>query len=89
MLPCLDAAGARSVVEVGAYAGDLTEALARWAADAGARVVAIDPAPHERLVRLAGAVTGPAAAGAGASLPDTGGDVCQLGAGGEGHPDSG
>ena len=53
MLPCLDAAGARSVVEVGAYAGDLTGVLVDWAAGAGARVVAIDPSPQERLVALA------------------------------------
>ena len=53
MLPCLDAAGARSVMEIGAYAGDLTEALVDWAADVGGRVVAIDPSPQERLVRLA------------------------------------
>jgi hypothetical protein len=53
LLPCLDAAGARSVVEVGAYAGDLTGVLVEWAAGAGARVVAIDPAPQDRLVRLA------------------------------------
>jgi hypothetical protein len=53
MLPCLDAAAARSVVEVGAYAGDLTAVLADWAGRGGARVTAIDPAPQERLVRLA------------------------------------
>jgi hypothetical protein len=53
LLPCLDVAGARSVVEVGAYAGDLTGVLVDWAAGAGARVIAIDPSPQERLVRLA------------------------------------
>ncbi len=53
LLPCLDAAGARSVMEVGAYAGDLTGVLADWAAGTGARVIAIDPSPQERLVRLA------------------------------------
>jgi Methyltransferase domain len=53
MLPCLDAAQARSVVEVGAYAGDLTEVLVAWAAGSGARVTAIDPSPQDRLVRLA------------------------------------
>jgi hypothetical protein len=53
MLPCLDAAGARSVVEVGAYAGDLTEVLVEWAAASGARVAAIDPSPQDRLVHLA------------------------------------
>ena len=39
----------RSVVEVGAYAGDLTRVLLDWAAEAGARVTAVDPAPQERL----------------------------------------
>jgi len=53
MLPCLDAAGERSVVEVGAFAGDLTRVLVDWAAGAGARVSAIDPAPQEGLVALA------------------------------------
>ena len=53
MLPCLDAAGARSVVEVGAFAGDLTRVLVDWAAGAGARVGAVDPAPQPALVALA------------------------------------
>jgi Methyltransferase domain len=53
MLPCLDAAGARSVVEVGAFAGDLTRVLVDWAATAGARVGAIDPSPQDALERLA------------------------------------
>ena len=53
VLPCLDAAGVRSVAEVGAYAGDFTELLVEWAAGAGGRVVAIDPSPQERLVALA------------------------------------
>ena len=53
MLPCLDAAGARSVVEIGAFAGDLTRVLVAWAAGAGARVAAIDPAPQPGLERLA------------------------------------
>jgi hypothetical protein len=52
MLPCLDAAGVRSVVEIGAFAGDLTSVLVEWAAGAGARVSAIDPAPQEGLVAL-------------------------------------
>jgi len=54
VVACLDAAGARSVVEVGAYAGDLTGVLVDWAAGNGAHVWAIDPSPQERLVRLAG-----------------------------------
>ena len=52
MIPCLDAVGARSVVEVGAYAGDLTRLLAAWAAESGARVAAIDPSPQPALVQL-------------------------------------
>ncbi len=52
LAPCLDAARARSVAEVGAYAGDLTRVLVAWAARAGARVSAIDPAPQEGLIEL-------------------------------------
>jgi hypothetical protein len=52
MLPCLDAVGARSVVEVGAFAGDLTRVLVDWAGGSGARVTAIDPSPQDGLVRL-------------------------------------
>jgi methyltransferase family protein len=52
LVACLDAAGAGSVGEVGAYAGDLTGLLLQWAAGAGARVWAIDPAPQEELVAL-------------------------------------
>lgn len=53
LLPCLDAVGARSVGEVGAYAGDLTRVLVDWAAHSGAHVVAIDPSPQPALVSLA------------------------------------
>jgi SAM-dependent methyltransferase len=53
MLPCLDAVGARSVVEVGAFAGDLTRVLAAWAKEAAAKVIAVDPSPQDGLVALA------------------------------------
>ena len=53
IVPALDAAGARSVIEVGAYAGDLTRLLVDWAAERGATVVAVDPAPQDALVTLA------------------------------------
>jgi hypothetical protein len=53
ILPCLEAAGARSVAEVGAYAGDLTRVLVQWAARAGTRVLAIEPAPQPSLEQLA------------------------------------
>jgi Methyltransferase domain len=52
IFPILEAAQVRSVVEVGAYAGDLTGALVQWAAGRGARVTAIDPSPREPLVEL-------------------------------------
>jgi predicted O-methyltransferase YrrM len=48
----LDAAGVRSVIEVGAYAGDLTRFLLDWAEGAGATVKAVDPAPQPALVEL-------------------------------------
>jgi hypothetical protein len=53
MLPCLDAAGVKSIAEVGAFAGDLTRVLVAWGAEAGARVQAIDPSPQPGLERLA------------------------------------
>ena len=52
LIACLDAAQAKSVVEVGAYAGDLTGLLLDWAATSGARVWAIDPSPQKELVAL-------------------------------------
>ncbi|HEY1510672.1 MAG TPA: class I SAM-dependent methyltransferase [Solirubrobacteraceae bacterium] len=53
MIACLEAAGVRSVVEVGAYAGDLTRFLLDWAQPSGARVWAIDPSPQPELDALA------------------------------------
>ena len=53
MLPCLEAAGVRSIVEVGAFAGDLTRVLVDWAEPTGARVAAVDPSPQKGLVALA------------------------------------
>ena len=49
----LDAVGARRVVEVGAEGGDFSAALADWAERADANVVAVDPAPSDRLRLLA------------------------------------
>jgi hypothetical protein len=50
----LDAAGARSVAEVGAFHGKSTRELLGWARAGGARVVAIDPTPEPALRELAG-----------------------------------
>jgi hypothetical protein len=52
MVACLDAAAPQSVVEVGAYAGDLTRLLLDWAEGSRARVWAIDPEPQPELVQL-------------------------------------
>lgn len=52
VLGCLDTSRSQSVAEIGAYAGDLTRVLLDRAAQAGGRVVAIDPTPHDRLVDL-------------------------------------
>jgi Methyltransferase domain len=53
LLPCLDAAGAKSVLEIGAYRGELTKELLDWAASAGARVTAVEPDPRPPLRELA------------------------------------
>lgn len=52
LLGTLTAAGVRSVVEVGAFAGDLTSLLVDWAAANGATVGAVDPMPQPALVEL-------------------------------------
>ena len=49
---CLDAIQARSVAEIGAYAGDLTGLLADWARGAK-QIIAVDPAPQQSLLDLA------------------------------------
>jgi hypothetical protein len=54
LFACLDAAAPRSLVEVGAYAGDVTRMLVRWAAGAPIeKLVSIDPAPQPDLEALA------------------------------------
>jgi Methyltransferase domain len=53
LVACLETAAARSVVEVGAYAGDLTGLLVEWAGQHNARVSAVDPSPQPELVELA------------------------------------
>jgi hypothetical protein len=52
LLGSLDAAGARSVAEVGSYAGDFTRVLLLWAERTGATVTAIDPLPKPPLEEL-------------------------------------
>ena len=49
---CFEAAGVRSVIEVGAERGRLTQELLKWAAPGGAKVTAIEPAPISDLLEL-------------------------------------
>ena len=53
MLPCLDAAGVRSIVEVGAFAGDLTRVLVEWARRPARASPPSTPSPQPGLVALA------------------------------------
>lgn len=55
LLPCLDAIGARSILEIGSFEGDLTADLLDWAQGSGARVAGMDPVPPDRLRELAAA----------------------------------
>jgi predicted O-methyltransferase YrrM len=50
--PLLDAVRGRSVVEIGAFRGELTSDLLNWAAQAKAHVVAVDPEPAPALEAL-------------------------------------
>jgi len=52
VFPLLDAVGARSVVEIGSYAGDLTRLILDWATGAEAHVTAVDPDPRPELIEL-------------------------------------
>lgn len=53
VIPCLQAAAPTSVVEVGAYAGDVTRILVQWSEASAARIWTIDPDPQDALVALA------------------------------------
>lgn len=50
---CLEAAGAGSVVEIGAFQGGFTRKLLTWGVGADASVTAIEPLPQPELVALA------------------------------------
>jgi hypothetical protein len=46
---CLEAIEARSILEIGAYEGDLTVELLSWANEHGAEVATVDPDPPKKL----------------------------------------
>jgi hypothetical protein len=53
LFACLDAVAPRTLVEVGAYAGDVTRMLVDWAGASGVQLRSIDPDPQPALVSLA------------------------------------
>jgi len=53
LFPCLEAVAASSVLEIGAFRGELTRELLEWAGAGGARVTAVDPEPKAELLELA------------------------------------
>jgi len=55
ILPCLDIAGARTVVEVGAEEGTFTRRLVAWAEKRDATVYCVEPAPPPALREMCGA----------------------------------
>ena len=52
LLDLLDAVAPASVLEIGAYAGDVTRLLLQWSATSGAKITAVDPDPEKPLVAL-------------------------------------
>ena len=50
LLACLEAIEARSILEIGSYEGDLTVELLAWAAESGAVVATVEPAPPPKLL---------------------------------------
>lgn len=50
---CLDAAKARTVLEIGSYQGELTVEMLDWAKDSGAKIAGVDPVPPDPLEKLA------------------------------------
>jgi len=51
--PCLDAAGTRSLLEIGSFRGELTEELLIWAEERGSSVTTVEPLPPDDLRDLA------------------------------------
>lgn len=52
MIACLEAADVRSLLEIGAFEGDLTEELLAWAKPKGVPLTTVDPVPPEKLLEL-------------------------------------
>lgn len=52
IFPCLEAAGARRILEIGSEAGTFTEDLCRWANERQGTVTAVEPLPREEHLAL-------------------------------------
>ena len=52
-IPCLEAAAPQSVIEIGAYAGDVTRMLVDFSEGSDTQIYSVDPDPQESLVVLA------------------------------------
>jgi hypothetical protein len=52
LFPCLEATGARSVIEVGAFKATTTGDLLDWAEGRDCRITAVEPAPRDELLEL-------------------------------------
>lgn len=55
MLACLEAADVHSLLEIGAFEGDLTEDLLGWAKPKGIPIATVDPVPPPKLLERAAA----------------------------------
>jgi hypothetical protein len=53
IIACLDAAEVGSLLEIGAFEGDLTEDLLAWAAPSGVPIATVDPVPPPKLLERA------------------------------------
>lgn len=52
MTPCLEAAGITSLLEIGAFRGELTEELLEWADESGCEIATVEPLPPPDLLDL-------------------------------------
>jgi hypothetical protein len=52
MTPCLDAAGVKTLLEIGSFRGELTEELLKWAEVSGAKISTVEPLPPPDLLDL-------------------------------------
>ncbi|MBN8866173.1 MAG: hypothetical protein J0H98_01345 [Solirubrobacterales bacterium] len=49
MQPCLEARGTETLLEIGSFAGELTESLLEWGTPKGVRISTVEPLPPEEL----------------------------------------